>query len=313
MLDVCICTHNPRREIFRVVLKSLVQQNVEKRSFRVVVVDNASNPPLPEDIFESLRKEGIEIRVVHEPELGIAHARLRAIRETKDEWLLFVDDDTELMPDYLANGLVFAIQHSDVGCFGGKLLLAPEITPPRWMEPFLPYLAIKDAGEEVIVKHSSTWGPWEPPTAGAFIRRCVLERHRERVEYDPTMLRLGRQGRSKLSPCEDSLIMRGAIAQNLANAYNPALVLHHHLDPSRFRFFHLIRFMYAYGVSHVVLETLLNGPQRVPDNYLSIFRFIKLLVGTARSGGRQSIPFTVGTMAYHCGARTELLRQRRAK
>ena len=41
MIDVCICTHNPRRDILALVLNSLARQTIENGAFRVLVVDNA--------------------------------------------------------------------------------------------------------------------------------------------------------------------------------------------------------------------------------------------------------------------------------
>jgi hypothetical protein len=213
------------------------------------------------------------------------------------------------MPNYIAEGVRFAGSHPDVGCFGGKLLLPPELLAAAWTKPFLPYLGIKDAGEEVILAKSSDWGLWEPAGAGAFVQRCVLNKYRERSESDAELFRLGREGRRNLASCDDSLIMRGAYGLGLANAYDPALVLYHHLDPRRFRLSYLIRLMYAYGVSHVVLESLIKGRQTVPEYYARKRRTAKLLLSAARKGAQQSIPFMLGLMAYHFGARVEHLRQ----
>lgn len=311
MIDVCLCTHNPRPALFKKVLASIQNQTVGGDAFRFLIVDNASSPAIDESLLAPFKTQGIVARIVREPIPGIARARLRAILETDGEWLLFVDDDNELMPDYLAEGIRLASKYNDVGCFGGKLLLAPDIRPTEWVKPFLPYLAIKDIGQELIIGKSDSWGPWEPPSAGAFIKRSVLALYRQRAISDEDIFKLGRTGKNNLSSCEDSLIMRSAFSIGLANAYNPKMVLYHHLDPKRFNFKYLIRLMYAYGVSHVVLESLLKGPQPIPDYYLSRKQFLRLLFGAAKGGAQQSLAFGVGMVAYHLGTRTEHLRQRK--
>jgi glycosyltransferase involved in cell wall biosynthesis len=305
MLDVCICTQNPRAEIFTKVLASIRNQTVSDDTFQLLIVDNASQPPLDDSLLEKFRQQNISTRIVREPAQGIARARLRAINETKGEWLLFVDDDNELMDNYISEGVRFASKHENVGCFGGKLLLASNLSPAAWLEPFLPYLAIKDIGEEIISGKSLSWGNWEPPTAGAFIKRSVLDQYRHRAESDGNIFRLGRTGKNNLSSCEDSLIMRGAFSLGLSNAYNPNMVLYHHLDTKRFNFKYLVRLMYAYGVSHVVLESVLNGHKPIPEYYSSKKQFLKLLLKTAMGGESKSLAFGVGLMAYHLGARTE--------
>jgi glycosyltransferase involved in cell wall biosynthesis len=309
MIDVCLCTHNPRLEIFTKVLASIQNQTVGSDTFRFLIVDNASSPPLDESLLARFTKQGMLARMVREPKPGIARARLRAILETKGEWLVFVDDDNELMPNYIAEGMKFASMHEDLGCFGGKLLLAPDLCPATWVKPFLPYLAIKDIGEEPLFGKSTSWGAWEPPTAGAFIRRSVLALYKQRADNDEKLFKLGRTGKNNLSSCEDSLIMRGAFSIGLANAYSPKMVLHHHLDAKRFNLNYLIRLMYAYGVSHVVLESLLSGPQPIPHYYSSNSQFLRLLLGAVKGGANQSIAFGIGMAAYHFGARTEHLRQ----
>lgn len=308
MIDVCLCTHNPRPEILAKVLASVRNQSVAGDTFRFLVVDNASSPPLDESLLAPFAQKGVMARMVREPALGIARARLRAIVETDGEMLLFVDDDNELMPDYIAEGIEFAALHKDVGCFGGKLLLPPDMHPATWVEPFLPYLAIKDLGEEPVFGKSATWVEWEPPTAGAFIKRPVLSLYKQRADNDKNIFKLGRTGMKNLSSCEDALIMSGAFPLGLSNAYNPKLVLYHHLDAKRFKLRYLIRLMHAYGVSQIFLEFLLNGPRPVPSYYSSgkqILRWLWKSMGAAR----KSIPFGIGMLAYYHGVRSELLRQ----
>lgn len=307
MIDVCLCTHDPRRDVARAVLASLARQE-NPGPFRLLVVDNASRDPLGPGFLEPAVRAGIECRVVREERLGIAAARLRAIDETDAELVVFLDDDTELRKDYLANARAFAASRPDVGCFGGKLLLPPHLRPPGWASPFLPYLAIKDLGEATISECSPAWTPCEPPTAGAVVRREVLDRFRRRAADDDRVFRLGRVGRGQLTSGEDSLMMRGCHALGLSNAYVPSLVLYHHLNPSRFSMRYLIRLMGGYGRSHVTLERLLGTSAEVPPCYGSRKVFLRLLASEARRHRRQSLPFALGMVAYHLGARDEHLR-----
>jgi glycosyltransferase involved in cell wall biosynthesis len=320
VIDACLCTHNPRPAILERTIASLASQEAAAGRFRFLLVDSASTVPIGESVLAPLRRRGIESRIVREEIPGHARARVRGIRETsdagEDDWLLFLDDDNELMPDFLAEAEAFASSRDDVGCFGGKLLLPPDLEVPARVRPFLPYLAIKDAGDETIVRLVDAWGPWEPPGAGAMVRRRVAERYRRRAEDDPDFHRLGRSGRRGLASGDDSLLMRGSFALGLANAYVPSLRLYHHLDPRRFRLPYLLRFMHALGTSQVTLETLLGGPQPIPPHYACPRRFASLVIASVRSssGGSSggSLAHGIGMALYHAGVRGEHLRRRAA-
>lgn len=304
-LDVCICTHNPRADILRLTVDSLAAQSVASSAFRVLLIDNASAPLLTAAALEPLDQRGIEHRIVVEPRLSLSRARIRAIDETCGDWILFVDDDNELQSDFIEIGLSLINSHPEYGCFGGKLFLPEHLRPVAWVKPFLPYLGIKDYGDDVIVGDKDEWGPWEPAGAGAWVHRRVLEAYKSQSLQNEDFFKLGRTGHNNLASCDDSILMRGAVRIGMKSAYEPSLVLHHHISPHRFRFKYLMRLMYAYGGSHVVLETLLRGPQTLPDYYRTDGAFYKLLRWAFDREKKKSIAFAVAQVAYHFGARAQ--------
>jgi len=291
-------------------MKSIFKQQVtEGHTFSVLVVDNLSDPPISESIFGKTNSLKIKTKLIQEPSAGIARARAAAANATSAEWILFVDDDNELKLDYVSKGFDIIRDHPKLGCFGGKLLLPDSIHPPAWTKPFLPYLGIKDFGEERIERLSEEWGPWEPPTAGAFVHRDVLQEYLRRSTKSDNFFRLGETA-GKLRRCEDSMLMRGAASVGRTNAYEPSLVLWHHLDPARFRFRYLIRLMYGYGVSQVILESLCKGSQRSPEYYNSGSKFLTLVKLITLIGSAKSVPYTIGMLAYHLGAMRERFSQK---
>lgn len=265
MLSVCICTHNPKPDLFARVIASIAAQN--EIAFDVLVVDNASNPALSEEVLAPLRARGIAARLGREEKPGLIHARLCAIDATADsDWMLCVDDDNVLAPDYVAEGLAFVQAHPNVAAFGGKLLLPDAIKPPGGVKPFLPFLAVRDVGDEAMSGVSANWEIWEPPAAGAFIARAVLDDFAAFVRTHSASTALGRAPGSFAS-CEDSLLMHSAYRLGRATAYNPRLQLEHHIDPARFNYDNLFKLMEGYGRSHVVLDQLVRGPVTTPPYY----------------------------------------------
>lgn len=309
MLDVCICTHNPQLDILSLVMQSLAKQTVDRGTFRVLVIDNASVPRIGEAIFAQLRNVGIETRLAFEPVPGLQRARLHAIGKTSCDWILWVDDDNELSPNYIEQGLNFIQLHPEVGCFGGKLVLPDSISPKSWVLPFLPFLGIKDAGENIIIQKADKWGPWEPPGAGSWVHRKVLDEYCRRARVGEEFFRLGRVGSSGLASGDDSVLMRGAYHVDMACAYVPQLQLLHHLNRKRFAIKYLVRLMKAYGASHVVLESILRGPQSVPNYYANIGVFFMMLLWRFIVSSKHSVAFAIGQVAYHLGARHEYLKE----
>jgi glycosyltransferase involved in cell wall biosynthesis len=250
---VCVCTHDPRRDVLRRCFEAIAAQR-DAPGLHVLVVDNASQPPIGAAETAPLAAAGLAVRVVREERLGNVHARARAIAETDSPWVLFVDDDNEIAPDYVANGMRAIAANPALGSFGGRLVLPPGVGVPRWLRPLLPFIAIRDCGDARVARCEARYGPWIPPTAGAFVRRPVLERYRARVAGDPAVASLGRKGRRGLGSCEDTLMMYGGCALGYESGYEPDLRLVHHLDPRRFTFGYMVRLMYGYGRSLVQLE-----------------------------------------------------------
>lgn len=256
MIDVCICTHNPQVDLFQTILQALVNQTIDRSAFQVWVIDNASNPPIDHTALDLLAQANIKHHLIFEPKLGIMYGRRRAIESTTGDLLLYVDDDNELAPDYLERAVEIAQNHPEIGCFGGKLLLPEYLSPPQWLRPLLPYLAIKDLGELAISQclESYTWAEGEPPTAGMVVRRIVLDLYLSNLSTLPPKLKLGRSGREGLLSSEDSLLASGAYQLNLACSYQPKLKLTHHIEPRRLEFNYQLKLLFGYGCSDVLLK-----------------------------------------------------------
>lgn len=283
MLDVCICTHNPQRPLLQTICTALAQQTLSPAAFRVWVIDNASDPALTAADVAPLEAAGITYTILLERRLGLSYARWCAIETTDAEVVVFVDDDNELAPDYLENALTIAKENPDIGCFGGKMLLATQVQYPTWMENLLPYLGIRDYGDEVISNSANHWGEWEPAGAGIVARRSVLVRYLDRLKARPSTASLGRQGSQGLFSCEDSLIARGAYELGYQCSYQPSLVLKHHIHAKRFQLKYLVKLLYAYGRSYVMLERSLDNDPPV----MGVRGAMTFLINNIRARHRQ--------------------------
>lgn len=298
MLDVCICTHNPNRQLFEIILQALANQTLSKDRYQVWVIDNASDRLIEIADLAILSVAAINFKLLLAPRLGLMYAREVAISATSAEWMVFVDDDNELTPNYLATALELAENNPKLGCFGGKLLLPKDTRHANWVEVMLPYLGIKDLGDTVLSNCVNYWGGWEPPGAGFVLRREVLEVFQRRIATLSPQFVLGRQGKSLLS-AEDSMITRGAYELGLECAYQPRLELIHHLKPQRFTFRYLLRLLYGYGRSYVLLERILGNPVAAIEGW-SMITFIMRRI-TVRIKDTQSIQQCLCMVAWDLG------------
>ncbi len=256
-VSVIICTANPRMDIFQRVLDSVEEQTLGHTKYEVVIVDNNSEPPL---VAEALRKDReMTLRVIRQPRQGLSFARVAGIRAARGELIIFVDDDNFLDSKYLEAALRIHREHPEIGAFGGISEGILERPVGKWKTKLLPYLGVRDYGNEPITSTEDHWGQWEPIGAGMVTRRDVAEKFAELIESIPHAGNLGRRGSDLLSG-EDSLFARIANRLGYACSYQPSLKLQHFIKKERLKAKYLARLIKGHGRSYVVLQRVLGRP-----------------------------------------------------
>ena len=194
--SVIICTHNPREDYFRRVLKALDEQTLAKDQWELLVIDNASAKALIGSYDLNWHPNGRHIR---EEELGLTPARLRGIREACTDLLVFVDDDNVLAPDYLDQALKIANEKPWVGAFGGNIEPEFECEPEPGLGKLVDWVGVIRVKQEkwALGTASITW-QYCPIGAGMVIRRFLALRYAEISESDPIRKKLDRKGATLL-------------------------------------------------------------------------------------------------------------------
>jgi GT2 family glycosyltransferase len=120
-LDVVICTYNRAADLDR-CLDALGRQRAVEASWGVTVIDNNCTDRTAE-VVEAHRLRGripgLSRRV--EPRQGLTPARQNGTRESRADWVAFVDDDCLVAPDWVAAAARFARAHPEAGGFGGRV------------------------------------------------------------------------------------------------------------------------------------------------------------------------------------------------
>ena len=127
LLSVIICTHNPRPAYLRRVLDALRVQTLPSHQWELLLIDNASDRGIAKEWGLSWHPHA---RHIHEPELGVAVARQRGMREASADLLVFVDDDNVLGQGYLAEALRIGREWPQLGVWGASIVPEFEAEPP---------------------------------------------------------------------------------------------------------------------------------------------------------------------------------------
>jgi glycosyltransferase involved in cell wall biosynthesis len=259
-ISVLICTHNPRKNYLERVLAGLRQQTLPRCEWELLLIDNASDVPLENRIDISWHPSA---RHVREAELGLTPARLRGIREAKGSIIIFVDDDNVLSDDYLAEAQNIGDFYPYLGAWGAGIIRPEfESPPPRWAEPYLPYLALH---ELEFVRWSNSINDWEatPVGAGLIVRRNVAERYNEDLAADRTRIQFDRRGKSLEGAGDFDLVLSSRFL-GLGWGNFPTLRIVHLMPRERTTKEYLLRMIEAASFSLVMVsrKTGRNIPQR---------------------------------------------------
>jgi len=264
-ISVAICTHNPVAATLARCLKALRAQTDIPSGTELLVVDNASQPPitLPPE-FTSI--PGIaSVRLVREEQLGLTYARQRALQEAQGEVVVFVDDDNFLRPDYLVVTVQFFSEHPQAGAAGGRSHGLYETPPPVWLETAADYLAISDHGDQPFKLSEPGW--WAPAGAGMAVRRDLALQ-----AFAQPMLLSDRRGKA-LSSGGDTEICYRICRQGYELWYVPELVLEHFMPAARLEPAYLLKLARGIGQSQAILE-LYRMPEDRRGSLLALRRAI---------------------------------------
>ncbi|MBN3960047.1 glycosyltransferase [Nostoc sp. NMS8] len=258
VISVIICTHNPRRDYLERVLQALNEQILPQEFWELLLIDNASEQVLSEEIDLSWHPRN---RCIREEQLGLTSARLRGIKEAVAKILVFVDDDNVLDKDYLEVTLKISKNWPILGAWSGQIRPDFEEQPPDWTKPYWAMLAIREFEQNQWsnLRFSTKTTPWG---AGLCVRKVVAQKYAELVYNQPERATLGRKGNQLLS-CEDNDLALTSCDIGLGTGLFTSLKLTHLISAYRLQENHLLRLAQGMGYSHTILNFFQQG--KLPD------------------------------------------------
>lgn len=251
-ISVVLATRNPRPEIFRRTLDALAAQDLPPHRWELIIVDNASRPPVSAlAVPGSLRRA----RLLVSSRPGKAHALARGIRSSRAPLVLVVDDDNELHPSYLSEGLAIFAERPGLGACGGQLIPRFEAAPPPALVPHLHMLAIvqldtaREAGDGSVM----------PPGAGCFFRRELACRWAHLFQRDAIRQECGSRLSGRITLQEDTDMCLVVLAHHYALGQFPQLSLSHLIGAERTQLDYLLKLSRSNGAGTLLTRWLWDG------------------------------------------------------
>ena len=135
--SVIVCTHN-RAHLLPNVIARLRAQDYPAEAFEIIVVDNHSSDLTPQTVKQFVTEPGADVRYMAENRVGITFARNRGAEEARHPYLVYLDDDCSVEPDWLSNLIRGFDLRNDVVAAGGRVVLDWSQAPrPSWLGPRL--------------------------------------------------------------------------------------------------------------------------------------------------------------------------------
>lgn len=274
-ISVIICTYNPRTDYLRRVLDALKVQTLPFEQWELLLIDNASREKLSALWNLSWHPRG---RIVREDEMGLTPARLRGIKESTGELLIFVDDDNVLAADYLANTVKLAVEWPRLGAFGASISAEFETPPPDWIIPYLECLAIRELERDYWCNLGGL-SLALPCGAGMCVRRQVADDYLKKVSVNEFRRMLDRSG-VNLSSGGDSDLAECAIDAGLGTGRFTALKLLHLIPKARLTAYYIVRLYAGLAASQEMLSFLrpkpgFSPPQGWDGEVRFLFNYLK--------------------------------------
>jgi glycosyltransferase involved in cell wall biosynthesis len=276
-LSVILCTHNPRPDYLRRALDALRVQTIPLEQWEFLLIDNASREQVKDAWDISWHPRG---RHVREDVLGLTAARLRGIRESCGNLLVFVDDDNLPAPDFLEQAGAISLRHPYLGVFGAGILEAEfEVQPPPDLLPRLSLLAVRSVTSTLWSNNAndSACIPWG---AGLCVTRRIANAYLDIVQRLNVTAILGRRG-NQLFSGEDDVFSWAAVRAGQGFGLFPELRVIHLISPGRLKQHYFLRLIHDHTFSNGVMCYLLAG---IKQKRLSLERYVHLLLHGLKNG-----------------------------
>jgi len=247
-VSVCICTHAPEMGRLSRVLEALSVQALSASMWEVLLVENSEQPSLDVSLLSPL---SCHSKLMHESKPGKVHAMVTGAQAARGDWIVFVDDDNILFPDYLANLLKLSEAFPQIGVFSASIQGEFTAPVPDWARPYLNYLAVRELSQPQWANcHPAPVGPIG---AGMCVKRELMHKFLEMYRRGEIGCGLTRTKDALTGGADDTLFMEIAFQSGYGCGAFPDLQHTHVIPASRLELNYLKLLVHDLTASHTVL------------------------------------------------------------
>lgn len=252
---IALCTHNHADRLER-TLADLRRISLPRGDWEFLVIDNGCRDDTPRLLAEHVWPKGWKVRIVREEQLGLSHARNRAIAEASGEYLIFMDDDETADSDWLC-AFERLIEAERPDAFGGRIRVLFEDDRPTWLADellgFLGELNRSDAIAPLTAADTSFFG-------GNFgFRRSVCE------QVGGFDAQLGRKGTTNIGGEEVDFYLR-LLDAGLNVWWTPEAIIFHRIQAAKLKRSYFLDLHYRQG--RIQGARARGKHSRLPPRYL---------------------------------------------
>lgn len=236
-ISVAICTRDRARHLTAALdaLRPAVERCRGRVDVEVLVVDNGSSDATA--AVAAANANTLPMRCVVEPTPGLSHARNRACREARGDYIAWIDDDVVVDADWLLAYADAIQRHPDAAFFGGPIRLRFEGLPPGWLtdaslEIEHIYSALDLGGQARRIERRR-----DLPYGANYV---VRQREQRLVSYDT---QLGRQPGSPWLAGEESVALGALLDSGARGWWVPEAGVEHVIPRRR----QTLRYLLAHG------------------------------------------------------------------
>jgi glycosyltransferase involved in cell wall biosynthesis len=161
-----------RTELLHRAVRSALQQTL--REIEIIVVIDGEDPETAFAVNQWAREDG-RLRLLALPvQVGGSDARNRGVDAAAGEWIAFLDDDDEWMPDKLEAQLA-AVEKSTAPFLIGTCKMIARTPGKDYVWPRRLPARDEQIGEYILARHSLTRGEGYIQTSTFFVRRSVMQ------------------------------------------------------------------------------------------------------------------------------------------
>ncbi len=174
MISLVICTYNRSKYIYT-TLERIAHGNFAQDSYEILLVNNNSTDDTESECLRfKAAWPDVPYHYMIETKQGLSHARNRGIEEARGEWVVFLDDDAFVGPDYLQKLSAYIEAYPDMAAFGGRIdPLFESGETPRWLSKWsYSWVSAIDKGDKVCLFEGNQY----PIGANMGINKATLNR-----------------------------------------------------------------------------------------------------------------------------------------